>query len=85
VPSGAYSWLEQQRELRQHVERRYRTVIHQKHVCWIVTLRGTSPGWSQASDDHQDATDRHEVHRLQENTKKMLPTGSRRVGGALND
>ena len=81
VPSRAYSWLEQQRELRQHLERRYRTVIHQKHVCWIVSLRGTSLAWSQASDDHQDASDRQVAHRLQENTKKMLPTGSRRVGG----
>ena len=81
VPSGAYSWLEQQRELRQHLERRYRTVIHQKHVCWIVTLRGTSPGWSQASDDHQNTSNPHEANQRHDNTEKMLPSGSRRVGG----
>jgi GT2 family glycosyltransferase len=80
VPSGAYSWLGQQHELRQHLEWRYRTVIHQKHVCWIVALRDTSPTWSQASDDHQDASDPRAAHRFRENTKNMLPTDPSRVG-----
>lgn len=76
-PSTAFWWLDHYKELRQHLESRYRAVVRHEETCLIFALREGSSSGNRPDSSGKDQLNQHLIRQLREIVTNLLPADAK--------